>query len=240
MSRMAFKSITMSLHSSRWSSALNVESRGDFRSADLFFSSDARGDVSWSTAVCPGWSAGMGWWVQHDVNVWLMYRFVAQRLRYSSRLCASTRLVSLSVTLLDDSVGHRTVSVLDGHSPPLSRLRVLKGVKFVTFGHFGLLRDETFAGWDVAVMLCLRIFPSLAVACRLLPLYRQGCCISLHGRLPSMFHGRLPSAWAVSHGDLSSIYVGWSGCPTAVGLSAAGVGTLPVLLLLWNETWDIF
>ena len=174
-----------------------------------------------------------------------MYKFVAQRLRCSLGLCASMHgrcpwrslySVALSATY--------TVSVLDGHSPPLFRLRVLKGVIWVTFGHFGTLRDETFAGWASTVTVCPRVFPSLAIACHLLPLYRQGCCISLHGGLLSMFHGRLPSPWAVSHGDLSSIYVGWSGCLgvtiplcPAVGLSAAGVGDSagpPPSFLKWN------
>ena len=44
---------TVSSQSSRWSSALSVEGLDDFRLADLFFLSAARGDVSWSWAAGP-------------------------------------------------------------------------------------------------------------------------------------------------------------------------------------------
>ena len=64
--------------------------------------------------------------MQHDVECSVNVQVIAQWLRYSSRLCASTRSVSLKVTLIGGSVSHHTVSVLDSHFPPLFQLRVLK------------------------------------------------------------------------------------------------------------------
>ena len=176
-----------------------------------------------------------------------MYTFIAQWLWYSSRLCASTRSVSLKVTLISGSVSHYMVSVLDGHSPPLFWLRVLKWVISVTFGHFGLFCDEMF--WlgvcrdSLASNLSLsgRCLPSVASVARgmlcfapwwtslYVPWWTLFYCGSLPWRSLLYLCGMI---W-MSGGHHSSL--------PAVGLSAAGVGSLLVLLrLFWNETWDIF
>ena len=75
------------------------------------------------------------------------------------------------------------------------------------FWHFGLFHDEMFAGWASAMSLSSNL--SLSGHCLLsVTSVAWGCSVLLHGGLPSMFHGGLSSAVVVSHGDLSSIYVG--------------------------------
>ena len=58
------------------------------------------------------------------------------------------------------------------------------------------------------VLGSLPLWPFLAVCCLC---SSGGRYVLLHGGLPSMFHDGLSSTVVVSHGDLSSIYVGWSG-----------------------------
>ena len=99
-----------------------------------------------------------------------MYKFVAQWLWYSSRLCASTRSVSLNGRFTQWLCRPPyTVSVLDGHSPPLSRLRVLKWVKFESL--LGVLASSTMKHsldgrlpWHF-VLGSFPLWPLLAVCC---------------------------------------------------------------------------
>ena len=137
--------------------------------------------------------------------------FVAQQLQYSLRLCASIQLVSLKVTLISGSVGHHTVSVLDGHSPPL----------------FG------WGSWNESFVSLLGVLASFVMKRSLdrgLPwwfgfesfplwLLLAVCCLCSSGDTPfcSMVDFPLCSMVTLFYcGSLpwrsSSIYVGWSGC----------------------------
>ena len=144
---------------------------------------------------------------------------------------------------------------------------VLKWVISVTFELFGLFRDETSSKGGAAMTVWLRIFPSLAGACRLLTSVAWGTLyfvpwstlLYLAGSLPwrflpwwTLFYcGSLPwrsllYRWAhdldVWGSTTSSLSAGcWAVCGwgkiSSVHLLLS-VG--PPLLFLWNKTWDIF
>ena len=95
--------------------------------------------------------------------------------------------------VLQPGVLKGVISVTFGFFWPLSQWNVLKG----GCCHDSLASNLSLSGW------CLPLS---------LPLYLRGHSILFHGGISSMFHGGLSSTVVVSHGDLSSIYGGWSGC----------------------------
>ena len=135
---------------------------------------------------------------------------MAQWLWYILRLCTSTQLLSLKVTLISGSVGHYMVSVLDGHSPPLFRLRVLKWVISVTFGLFGL------SWWNI---------------------HRMGCCCKSFALNLSLSGHCLPSLASVAQGTL--YFVPWWTLLCVPWWTFFYCGSLPCrsLLYLWGMIW---
>ena len=178
---------------------------------------------------------------------------IAQWLWYSLRLCASTWVVSLKVTLISGSIGHCMVGIPEGHFLPLFWPGVLKGVIFELFGLFCneiILKMvcccDRFASNLSHLWPCsLLSLTSVAQGIFYVPWWTLLYCIPW---------------WTLYCGSLSwrSLLYLWGtfwmpGITAAlgllaVGLSAAGVGShqcvshsrLVLLLLFWNKTWDIF
>ena len=110
--KMLFKLFTNSSQSSQRSSALNVEKvwMTFFWPISPCTVQRVKSLEAWLLVLC-----------QVPVDEVMKVQCVMNnvRLRCNEALGASTQLVSLKVTLISGSIGHYTVSVLDGHFPPL-------------------------------------------------------------------------------------------------------------------------